>query len=232
MAASLPQSPKARIALLVAVSLVPAILLALAWRYTPLAEYASTRDLIGWLQMFAGKWWAPILVVLLYTPVSILMFPRPVLTLASVMAFGAWKGFAFAMAGVLIASAIGWYAGRRLKEKTVHRLAGKRLARITQGLRREGFFAVLAVRILPVAPFFVESVVAGAVRIKLRDLLLGTAVGMLPGIAGTTIIGDQIAAAFTEGRNVNAWIIVGAVVVLVVFTYGARRWFKRFEERN
>jgi uncharacterized membrane protein YdjX (TVP38/TMEM64 family) len=231
MATTLPQSPKARIATLVAISLVPTILLALAWRYTPLADYASTRDVIGWLQMFAGKWWAPILVVLLYTPVSVLMFPRPVLTVASVMAFGPWKGFVFAMAGVLVASAVGWLAGLRLKESTVKRLAGKRLERITKGLRREGFFAVLAVRILPIAPFFVESVVAGALRIKLRDLLLGTAVGMLPGIAGTTIIGDQIAAAFTEGRNVNAWIIVGAIVALAIFTYGARRWFKKFEQR-
>ena len=45
-------------------------------------------------------------------------------------------------------------------------------------------------RLVPLAPFAVESIVAGAIRMKLWHVVLGTAIGLLPGTLATTVFGD------------------------------------------
>ena len=210
-------------------SIVVTALLALVWKFTPLADMAGTDEVIGWFRGVSGTFWAPLAIVFAHLVASIVMFPRPLLTIAAVVAFGMVWGFAYSMLGVLISAAAGWYAGRLFDEKRIKRMAGPRLAPMTKMLKKEGLIAVTLVRLLPVAPFTVESVVAGALRVKLWHLVTGTALGMLPGMLGTTILGDQLAAAITQGREINHWIIVGAVAAMLALFYFTHRWYKRME---
>ena len=62
--------------------------LAAMWRYTPLAEVASAERAIAFARDAGSRWWAPLAVMLAYTPASLLMFPRPLITLFAVIAFG------------------------------------------------------------------------------------------------------------------------------------------------
>ena len=79
-------------------------------------------------------------------------------------------------------------------------------------LRQRGLVAMTALRLVPLAPFAVEGVIAGAIRITLRDFMLGTALGMLPGTLAATVFGDQLEAALRDPADVNLWLIAGVVV--------------------
>lgn len=59
-------------------------------------------------------------------------------------------------------------------------------------------FAVTVLRMLPVAPFLVVNLVAGASQLRLRDFLLGTALGMTPGIVAVAVFSDRLAAALED----------------------------------
>jgi phospholipase D1/2 len=159
-----------------------------------------------------------------YTPAAFVMFPRPLLTLLTVIAFGPWLGFVYGMAGILGAAAATYYAGRQLRRETVHRLAGDHLEPLTKALRRHGLVAMLTIRILPAAPFVVEGVVAGALRVKLWHYTLGTFLGMLPGVLATTVFGDQIAAALEDPSKMSYWLAGGALAILAVTMFFLRRW--------
>jgi uncharacterized membrane protein YdjX (TVP38/TMEM64 family) len=209
--------------------LLLAIGLSLAWRYTPLREVITIENVVGFIDDFSGKWWAPIVLALFYTPASVIMFPRPLLTMAAAAVFGPLKGFVIAMAGVLASALVFYFIGQRIQEKTMRRLAGPKIDRLTRLLRKEGFMAIAAVGFVPVAPFSIEMVVAGALRVRLRDLLLGVAVAHLPGTIATTLLGDQVAAAFRGGREVNRLVIVLAVAVFAAMIYFARRMWRRLE---
>jgi uncharacterized membrane protein YdjX (TVP38/TMEM64 family) len=215
--------------LTVIASIVVTIALALLWKLTPLADMAGPDEVIGWFREVRGTWWAPVAIVLAHLAASIVMFPRPLLTIAAVVAFGPYWGFAYSLLGVLVSAAAGWYAGLLFDEQRIKRMAGPRLAPIRRMLKKEGLVAVTLVRLLPVAPFTVESVVAGAIRVKLWHLLAGTALGMLPGMLGTTLLGDQLAAAFTQGREINRWIIVGVVAGMIALFWFTHRWYKKLE---
>lgn len=203
--------------------------LAAAWRYTPLSELVTAERITAWARTVRELRWAPLVVMLAYTPAAFVMFPRPLLTLLAVIAFGPWLGFAYSMTGIVAAALATYYAGRALRPETVKRLAGEKLDDVTKALRRHGLLAMFAVRIVPAAPFAVEGIVAGAVRIKVSDYSLGTVMGMAPGVLATTVFGDQIATALEDPSKINYWLVGGVLIAFAVLTYLVRRWFQRQE---
>ena len=199
--------------------------LAAAWRYTPLSQYITAELINGWARAMRQTTWAPLVVILAYTPAAFVMFPRPVLTLLTVIAFGPWLGFAYGMTGIIAAALATYYVGRLLPERTVQRLAGDKLDDVIKALRRHGLMAMLAVRIVPVAPFAVEGLIAGAVPLKLWDYTLGTFLGMLPGVLATTVFGSQISAALEDPSTINWWIVAAVITAMIALTWFVRRWF-------
>ena len=98
------------------------------------------------------------------------------------------------------------HPGRFVDRDTVRRVAGKRLRPVTQFMRQRGLIAVTLVRLVPIAPFPVVNVVMSAMRVKLWHFVLGTFLGMLPGMLATTVLSDQLAAMLQDPRRVNVWI--------------------------
>jgi len=197
------------------------------WRYTPLRELLTAERVFDWAQSFGSKWWAPIAVILAYTPACFTMFPRPLITLFAVIAFGPWLGFGYGMSGILLAALVTYYVGVKLPNDTVRKLAGPKMDSLAEVLRRRGLIACFAVRIVPAAPFAVEGFVAGDIGIKLRDFMLGTFLGMLPGTLTTTVFGDQIQTALEDPSKINWWLVAAVILMFAVMIWYVRRWFAK-----
>ncbi len=207
--------------------LCAAALLTALWKYTPLAAWADADRIIAWAADFSQARWAPVLVLLAYTPACIVLFPRPLITLFAVAAFGAWHGFAYAFGGILIAGMATYALGLRLDRQAVRRIARGKLNRLSQVMRRRGVVAMTAVRLVPVAPYAVVNVVAGAIRIQPLHFIIGTAIGILPGTLFATVFGDQLITGFRDPRSLNPWLIAALVAiagVLAAATWFMRRW--------
>jgi phosphatidylserine/phosphatidylglycerophosphate/cardiolipin synthase-like enzyme/uncharacterized membrane protein YdjX (TVP38/TMEM64 family) len=204
----------------------------LAWRYTPLAEWFTAERVMGWARASAGVSWSPYAVILAYIPVAYTLFPRPLLTLFAVVAYGPAMGFAIGMTGIVLSAAVAYYTGRILSRDTVRRIAGKRLNRVSEVLRRRGLTAAIAVSIAPVAPFVVVGVVSGAVRLRLWQYLLGVAIGNAPGLIITTFFGNQIAGALEDPSRINYWLVGAAVVVMIAMVLAVRRWVQKLEAED
>lgn len=201
--------------------------LMLTWRFTPLAEVLTADRASEWAQQISAYWWAPVAIVFAYTPASLIMFPRPLITLSAVVAFGAWLGFAYAVSGILLSAAVHYVAGRMLDRDTVRRLAGEKLNRMTHVLRQRGLIAITAIRLVPIAPFAVEGFVAGAVRIKFWHFLVGTFLGLLPGALAATVFADQLGSALRDKSQINWWLVAAVGIVFAVALVLVRRWFNR-----
>src|SRR4029453_5622699 len=115
---------------------------------------------------------------------------------------GPWMGFVSAAIGVLLSSAILFGIGRVLGHVRLQRLLGRRSSRIKSRIIGKGIVAVAMIRMVPIAPFSIVNLVAGASKLSLRDFMLGTALGMLPGIAVMAALGAQIA---DLARNASLW---------------------------
>jgi uncharacterized membrane protein YdjX (TVP38/TMEM64 family) len=195
------------------------------WRHTPLAAFVTAERIVAWAQRVGDVPWAPLVVMAAYTPACFVMFPRPLITLFAVIAFGPVQGFVYSLAGILGAALVTYFVGRRLPRDTVRSLAGERLHDLTDVLRRRGLIAVFAMRIVPVAPFAIEGMVAGAIGIALSHYAVGTALGMLPGTLTTTVFGGEIQTALVDPSRINYWLVGGVVAFFAVLIAVVRRWF-------
>ena len=199
--------------------------LAAMWRYTPLRDLLTPERVFDWAQAFGDYWWAPLAVLAAYTPACFAMFPRSLITLFAVIAFDPVLGFVYAMSGILIAALATYYMGSFLPGNTVRHLGGSKMEGVIDILRKRGLAAVFAVRIVPIAPFAIEGMVAGRIPIKLWHFMLGTFLGMLPGTLATTVFGDQIQTALEDPSRIKWGLVVGVIALFFVVALVVKRWF-------
>ena len=231
-ASAMPEEPEERSLTLARVGLGAALVAAvvgaiLAWRFTPLADFLDLSVLIDWIERVEAASWTPPAVVGLYVLLGVAAFPVTVLIAATAMVFGPVWGFVYALGGALASAAVGYGMGRAIGRPFIERMAGKTAKRVNEALARNGIVTVAGVRLLPVAPFLVINLIAGASRIRFTDYLAGTLVGMAPGITIMAALGSSIGNLIKSGDPSDIAVLVGAVVAWVGFAALMHRLLKR-----
>jgi phospholipase D1/2 len=198
-----------------AIFLLMLVGLAAAWRWTPLGNWLDVAALVEWLEPLRDHPLIPLIVVGAYLVGGLVVAPITVLILATGAAFGPLLGMIYALLGCLLSAWLTYSLGSLLGGDTLRRLAGAQLSRLSRRLARHGLTAILLVRIVPVAPFTVVNVIAGASHVRLRDFALGTFLGMLPGILVMTIFGDRLESAIRD-PSLGSFMMLAALAVLIV----------------
>jgi len=202
-------------------------LLAVAWRWTPLGEAVNLAALIKLARSVDALPFTPLAVLLGYVVAGLLMVPVSLLIGVTGIVFGPLAGGLYAAAGTLLSAAVSYGVGRWLGNDGVHRLLGARLERISRRLSRQGIVAMAITRLLPVAPFTVVNMLAGALRIRFRYYLIGTFLGMAPGIAITVTFAHHLAEAVRYPSPEAIAVLAGVVVLLIGTAVGLQRLFAR-----
>jgi uncharacterized membrane protein YdjX (TVP38/TMEM64 family) len=158
--------------------------------------------------------WAPVVYVVGFTAVVMVGVPRSALTLAGGVAFGPVLGIALAWAASLIAAIFALLVGRALGEDLVERRAGPRLRRVRAALHSHSTKGVLLTRMTPV-PFAVVNYSLGALGVRTRPYVIGTAIGMVPGAIVFAGVGSSVATGHLE------WTLAGVAVISLAWL-GAR----------
>ncbi|UWU89352.1 VTT domain-containing protein [Bradyrhizobium sp. CB1015] len=167
--------------------------LALAWSHTSLSDYTDAGHISSFLSAYSQSVWGPPFAIAAFVLGGLVIFPVLVLIAATAAALGPWLGFVTAMAGVLLSALILFAIGRFLGRERLQRLLGRRAARIQERVVGKGILAVVVIRMIPIAPFSLVNVAAGASTLPLRDFMVGTLLGMMPGILAMAVLGGQIA---------------------------------------
>jgi uncharacterized membrane protein YdjX (TVP38/TMEM64 family) len=89
-------------------------------------------------------------------------------------------------------------------------------------MARKGVLSVAVIRNIPIAPYTIVNLIAGASHIKLKDFLIGTAVGMLPGVLSITLFTDRLLQAFRQPN----WVNFGVAGLLAAALTGGFWWLK------
>lgn len=200
--------------------------LAAAWAWSPLKAWLDLDLIVGALQRF-GLAFGPLAAVAGFALAVAAAVPLTFLTLVAVVAFGPWTGFACALPGALIGATISYCIGLALGREAVERLGGARVNELSRRLASRGLLAIVVVRLTPVAPFAIVNMAAGASHIRLRDLLLGTAIGMTPSTLVMMFFVDRIIAGLKQPSQFGLGLLALTAVLLLAGGWLMRRWLRK-----
>lgn len=220
-----PEAPRAARRPVLRAVLVLGLLLSLglAWKLTPLSRLVELERVLALAEPLRAAAWGPLAATLLYALASLLLVPVTVMAIAMAVLFGPVVGWLGSLTACVLSGLAGFGLGRKLLRGSAGGLLrGPRLEKLERALGDHGFAAVATVRLVPIAPFTVVNMVAGASRVKLRDFVLGTVVSMAPGLLAMSLVADRVAAAVTRP---SAWSIAIAVA-LILGLVGLGRWGK------
>jgi uncharacterized membrane protein YdjX (TVP38/TMEM64 family) len=116
------------------------------------------------------------------TPLTVLLFPGSIASLAAGGLFGVALGALLTVLGASIGAVGSFYLGRALGRDEVERIAGPRARRLDSFLRRHGFTTVLYLRLVPVVPFNVFNYACGATGVRGQDYFAGNCTRHHPGL--------------------------------------------------
>ena len=188
-----------------------ALLLVGFWRYSAIGEYTDPEALGELLDRVSASPIAGAIVVGVFVLGSFVVFPATALIAATGLAFDPWQALLWASVGTLAGAVVNYCVVRLLPQRLVDRWFGPWTRRMGRRFERGGIVSIMIARNVPIAPFTLVNVVAGAVGIRFRDYLIGTILGMAPTILALTILGEQLRGAWTTPTLTEILLLIAAI---------------------
>jgi len=188
---------------------------------------ALLRSALEWITGLGA--WGLIVFVVLYVTAAVLLLPAFVLTLGAGAVFGLARGFVAVWVGATLGALAAFLIGRYLARGWVARRIedNPRFMAIDEAVAREGWKIVGLTRMSPAFPYVVLNYAFGVTRVSVRDFVLATAAGMIPGIAMYVYIGSlagTLAGVGERARTPVEWTLygVGLLATVAVTVYVTR----------
>ena len=197
------------------------------------------RDALAWIEG-AGPI-GPLVFFGLYIAACVFMLPGSILTLGAGAVFGVVNGSLLVSLSSTVGATAAFLIGRYLaREMVARRISGNdTFGGIDNAVATEGWKIVGLTRLSPVFPFNLLNYAFGLTRVSLRDYVLASWIGMIPGTVMYVYLGS-LAGSLAElgvkeggrARTPAEWALyavglVATVAVTVVITRIARRALNR-----
>lgn len=217
--------------LLIGLTVLGVVVLVLAWRYTPLSEWASPSRLAAAFRGIASHPLSFPIVVGIYVAAGFIAFPVTLLIAATAITFGTWEGLSVALTGSMSSALATYAAGRWLGADILRRVMGPRINRVARKVKNNGILAVTTMRVMPTAPFMLVNLVAGATKIRILDYAIGTFLGLAPGIVIMSVLGGRLLEMMTRPSLVDVALIIGFLVVWAGLSYALQLIVARVRDK-
>jgi len=160
-------------------------------------------------------------------------FPGAIwITVAGGLLFGTVPGAALAVTGATIGATLLVLAARSALGPFLARRAGRLIEGLRPRMQRDGFSYVLALRLIPVVPFWLTNLAAALGGVRLSHFVAATLIGTIPATTVFASIGAGVGQVLAAGRTPDLFVIFSPPVLLPLLGLAAlsllpiawRRW--------
>jgi uncharacterized membrane protein YdjX (TVP38/TMEM64 family) len=203
------------------------ILLALIWGFTPISRLANPEAVAAALAVISDSPWRFAIVLGCFLGAGLVVFPMLLLIIACAAVFGPVLGFVYSSAGLLASATLNYTIGTWLGREVLLNALGRRFDSTRATFIRRGLITTAIVRAIPMSPFALLSVVAGASDIRFLDYLIGTAIGIMVPVVALTVATEQTSRLLTEPSAIQFALLVGVIALWIAIAFGAQAVLER-----
>ena len=210
-----------RLALIAGALAVGSVLL---WRLLPPVEPQQVLARIEAIEKYS---WSPLFFVLAYIAGSFVMFPITLLSALGATVFPPLKAVAISFTGTMVSSALHHLLATRWLKDHVRKALGPTRKKVDEALGDRSVTTIALIRMVPLAPFALVNLTAGSLGVRFRDFMLGTAIGLAPGITVVCLFGRQVRSFWQEPRLTPVLVVVGITIAWLAFSLALQRWLAK-----
>jgi len=189
-------------------------------RYVSFAALADNREWLCEAVTRSGATGALAFILAYAGLVSLSVPGAALLTIAGGFLFGPWLGTIYAVIGATLGATVVFLAARAGLAGLIAR-AGPWIRRFEAGFRDNALNYLLVLRLIPIFPFWLVNLVAGAVGLSLWVYLLGTFIGIIPVTFIYASLGNSLGTLAEEGGPPGVAILSRPSVFLPVLGLAA-----------
>lgn len=167
----------------------------------------------------------------IYTIAVAVSFPgASLITIISGFLFGWFVGGLTTVFAATLGAAIIFTAARTSFGELLQQKAGKRIAKLSEGFRKDAFNYLFTLRLAPIFPFWIINLAPALFGMKLSHYVVATFIGIIPGTFAYAYLGQGLGSTIDGSGSIVTPTLVAALAVLALVStipIGVKRWKNR-----
>ncbi|ENX3946541.1 dihydrolipoyl dehydrogenase [Photobacterium damselae] len=207
------------------------------WLYFDLSQYltleqAKAQQLALQDTIHTHPGWASMVFFFAYVAVTALSLPgAAIMTLLGAALFGFWWSLILVSFASTIGATLAFLFSRFILRDWVQTKFGSRLSAINEGIKKQGSFYLLSLRLIPVFPFFLINLLMGLTPIRAKQFFFVSQLGMLPGTAVYVNAGTQLGEINTLSGIISLPVLI-SLALLGLFPLIAKAVMNQIQARK
>lgn len=168
----------------------------------------------------------------IYVAVTSLSLPGAgIMTLAAGAIFGLLWGLVLVSFASAIGATLAFLTSRFLLHDWIQQRFGDKLKAINKGVRKDGAFYLITLRLIPIFPFFIINLVMGLTPIPTRTFYWASQLGMIP-LTVVFINAGRELGKIQSLKDILSPTLIASLVLIGIFPLVARKVVEKINARR
>lgn len=162
--------------------------------------------------------------VIIYSIKPIVMFiPASFLSVLAGNIFGPLRAFILSMIGCFFSGTVAFYLSRYLGKPFVNKILKGKVLKLDDDIEKHGFAIMFLMRLAFVFPYDPLSYAAGITKVKYKDFITGTMLGIIPEMFMYSFIGKNI-------RRIYSAKVIIPILLVAFLAFFASYVYKKYKK--
>lgn len=177
-------------------------------------NYRKLKDFI----LSYGEFSAVCFIIVYSLKPILLVVPTSLLTVVAGNIYGPFTGLALSMFSSFLAGTLAFYIAKFLGKPAVDKIIKGKALKLDESIEKKGFIIMLLMRLSIVFPYDGLSYGSGLTKMRYRDFILGTLLGILPEMIVYSFMGKNLKHPFSV-KFILPIIVVVAIAFISYYVY-------------
>lgn len=193
----------------IGLAIIIVIILISIFKFRLLFQHINFRYLKHYILSY-GKFSSIIFIIIYSLKPIVFIIPASLLSIVAGNIFGSFYAFIFSMVGCFFSATLAFFLARALGKPFVDKVLKGKIVKIDSNVEKHGFLIMLLMRLCFVFPFDGLSYACGLTKVKYKDFILGSVLGIIPEIIVYSYIGKNI------GKHFFKKLIIPIILILLI----------------
>jgi uncharacterized membrane protein YdjX (TVP38/TMEM64 family) len=153
--------------------------------------------------------------------------------------YGVFFGTIFSLTGATVGACVVYFAARTALVDVLKSRAGSAVITMQEGFKRNAFYYMLFLRLVPIFPFFLVNLVPAFLRVRFTTYFFASVIGMFPGSLVFSLTGVGLDKVLLNSENVSIASVVSEELMFGLLGLGVLsispviyKWIVNIIEKN